>query len=67
MSFAIGNGKSIIELNKERKHMMNSTNPKYVLRNYIAQNAIAKAEEGDFTEVDALFKRLHDPYLSAQL
>lgn len=31
--------------------MMNSTNPRVILRNYIAQNAIQAAEKGDFSEV----------------
>uniref|UniRef100_A0A8C3S5N3 Selenoprotein O n=1 Tax=Chelydra serpentina TaxID=8475 RepID=A0A8C3S5N3_CHESE len=37
--------------NAERVKIMNSNNPKYILRNYIAQNAIEAAENGDFTEV----------------
>jgi len=55
-------GGDIAALNKERAQVMKSNNPKYVLRNYLAQNAIMKAEEGDYSEVDALLKRLHDPY-----
>lgn len=51
------------ELNKERTLAIKGNNPKYVLRNYLAQNAIEKAEGGDYSEVDGLLKRLHDPYL----
>ncbi|KAI8495639.1 hypothetical protein Bbelb_266110, partial [Branchiostoma belcheri] len=38
------------QLNKERVITMNSNNPKFILRNYIAQNAITAAEDGDFSE-----------------
>ena len=31
--------------------MMKSNNPKYILRNYIAQHAIDEAENGNFQEV----------------
>lgn len=34
---------------------MTSTNPRVILRNYIAQNAILAAEKGDFTEVRRSF------------
>ena len=30
---------------------MKAANPGFILRNWVAQNAIAKAEEGDFEEV----------------
>ena len=33
---------------------MNHINPKYVLRNYLAQTAIEKAQQKDFSEIDRL-------------
>ena len=35
---------------------MNANNPKYILRNYIAQNAIEEAEKGNFLEVSGLMR-----------
>uniref|UniRef100_G1KAH0 Selenoprotein O n=1 Tax=Anolis carolinensis TaxID=28377 RepID=G1KAH0_ANOCA len=46
----------------EHVKIMNSNNPKYILRNYIAQNAIEAAENGDFMEVEKVLKRLEKPY-----
>ncbi|GAA6131355.1 protein adenylyltransferase SelO [Halopseudomonas sabulinigri] len=37
-------------------------NPVYVLRNYLAQNAIAAAEQGDFSEVRKLHNLLATPF-----
>ncbi len=37
-------------------------NPKFVLRNHIAQAAIEKAQAGDFTEVGALLEVLQKPF-----
>jgi uncharacterized protein YdiU (UPF0061 family) len=47
----------------ERKIRMNRVNPKYVLRNYLAQNAIALAvEKRDYSEIDRLLDLLRDPF-----
>ena len=42
---------TVERLNMERIKTMDSTNPRFILRNYIAQNAIEAAEKGDFSEV----------------
>jgi uncharacterized protein YdiU (UPF0061 family) len=48
--------------NKERKEKMNTINPKYVLRNYMAQLAIDEADKGDHKLIDELFLMLKKPY-----
>lgn len=42
-------------IEEERARVMNSTNPAIVLRNYIVQNAIEWAENGEFSEVRGPF------------
>jgi uncharacterized protein YdiU (UPF0061 family) len=46
----------------ERQQAMNHVNPKYVLRNYLAQIAIDKAQQKDFVEIDRLLSLLQNPY-----
>lgn len=46
----------------ERLMRMNLHNPKYILRNYLAQQAIDKAEDGDFTMIDELLQVLSSPF-----
>jgi len=41
---------------------MNRVNPKYVLRNHLAEIAIRQARQGDFTEIDRLRQILARPY-----
>ena len=37
-------------------------NPKYVLRNYLGEQAIAKAKLKDFSEVETLLKLVQAPF-----
>ena len=47
----------------ERQQQMNKVNPKYVLRNYMAQLAIDKADKGDVSLLEELYLMLKEPYL----
>jgi uncharacterized protein YdiU (UPF0061 family) len=48
---------------RERKARMDRVNPKYVLRNYLAENAIRKAaDERDYSEIERLMQVLGRPY-----
>ena len=47
----------------QRQKSMDSVNPKYVLRNYLAEVAIRKAEDQQqFDEIDTLFNLLKNPF-----
>jgi uncharacterized protein YdiU (UPF0061 family) len=46
----------------ERAERLNRTNPKVVLRNHLAETAIERAREGDFSEVQRLLKVLQRPF-----
>lgn len=47
---------------EQRHSRMNAVNPKYVLRNYLAQLAIDKSEQGDHSMVKELLEVLSKPY-----
>ena len=47
---------------EEKKQRMNAVNPKYVLRNYLSQLAIDKADNGDFSMVNELLEVMRSPY-----
>ncbi|XP_005109894.2 protein adenylyltransferase SelO [Aplysia californica] len=46
----------------ERQKLMNKNNPRYVLRNWIAQRAISAVEKNDFAFVHRLQKVLEKPF-----
>ncbi len=47
---------------EERARLMNAVNPKYVLRNYLAQRAIESAQKGEYSEVEKLHVILTRPF-----
>jgi len=53
---------TVQELQDSRVKRMNATNPVYVLRNYMAEEAIRKAEKDDFSGVNNLLELLLNPF-----
>lgn len=49
-------------VDEARRKAMHAVNPKYILRNYLAQAAIEKAQNKDFSEVKKLLSVLERPY-----
>jgi len=51
-----------VQSDEQRKESMNEVNPKYVLRNYMAQLAIDAADRGDYSIIEELNTLLKLPY-----
>ena len=47
---------------EDRRKNMNAVNPKYVLRNYMAQMAIDAADKGDYALIEELYQLIKEPY-----
>lgn len=45
-----------------RQEIMQRTNPRYILRNWIAQLAVEEAEENDYSALNGLYKIFQNPY-----
>ncbi|MGB0360719.1 MAG: protein adenylyltransferase SelO [Endozoicomonas sp.] len=45
-----------------RQQRMKSVNPKFILRNYLAQQAIEQAEKGNYQEIENLMHVLSNPF-----
>ncbi|XP_066574098.1 protein adenylyltransferase SelO [Amia ocellicauda] len=54
-----GNGH---DLDEERQRRMRRVNPRYILRNWMAESAIRKAEKHEFSEVRLLQETLRRPF-----
>ncbi|XP_047205229.1 protein adenylyltransferase SelO-like isoform X2 [Girardinichthys multiradiatus] len=52
------------ESDLHRQQKMKRVNPRYVLRNWMAESAIRRAEESDFSEVELLHHILSSPFVT---
>ncbi|XP_041669640.1 protein adenylyltransferase SelO-like isoform X2 [Cheilinus undulatus] len=50
----------------DRQNKMKNVNPRYVLRNWMAESAIRKAESSDFSEVELLHHILSSPFVTQE-
>ncbi|XP_034069869.1 protein adenylyltransferase SelO-like isoform X1 [Gymnodraco acuticeps] len=50
----------------QRQHRMKNVNPRYVLRNWMAESAISKVEMKDFSEMELLHHILSHPYVTQE-
>ncbi|KAM4026700.1 protein adenylyltransferase SelO-like isoform 2-T3 [Anomaloglossus baeobatrachus] len=51
----------------KRRQRMKTTNPRYILRNWMAESAVRKAEKNDFSEIHLLQKVLQRPFQMQQM
>ena len=51
-----------ITSSEKKKKLLNENNPKFILRNYMAQEAIEAAEESDFTVIEKFIKVITNPF-----
>nr|XP_058964178.1 protein adenylyltransferase SelO-like isoform X2 [Pocillopora verrucosa] len=55
------------DVDKARRKQMQEVNPRYVLRNWMAESAIQKAERNDFSEVRQLLEVLKSPFTKQEV
>jgi len=61
VSFQERHAKEALSLDKKLT-LMNEINPKFILRNYMAQEAIDAAEDSDFSKLETLIMVLTKPF-----
>jgi uncharacterized protein YdiU (UPF0061 family) len=56
------NPKNFEEFNYYKKNYMDRLNPKFILRNHVAQRVIERAENGEYDELDRVFNIITQPF-----